>query len=197
MAMSDPAPRPSVENLDRFLEGQKRKKAFHRALMDTLKALVVVAAVAVLISTLWLPVIRVYGDSMDPTLTAGDIVLAVKAGDYQRGDILAFYFNNRILLKRVVALGGETIALDENGAVSINGAALDEPYATLDMGACDIQMPYLVPEGRLFVMGDARAVSIDSRSTVVGPVGEEQILGKVALRVWPLGRAGRDFFPGS
>ena len=141
-------------------------------------------------ATLLLPVLQIYGTSMTPTLHDGDIVLSVKTGKLEQGDIVAFYYNNKILVKRVIAGPGQWVDIDEEGNVYVDGELLDEPY--LDdkaLGSCNIQLPYQVPDGRWFVMGDHRSVSVDSRDRAVGCVSEEQIVGRLTFRVWPLNRA--------
>ena len=142
---------------------------------------------AVLVATLWLPVLQIYGSSMTPTLEEGDIVVSIKSKTYETGDIVAFYYNNKILIKRVIAGSGDWVDLDEDGTVYVNGEMLDEPYVKdKAFGECDLELPYQVPESRIFVMGDHRSVSVDSRSKAVGCVAEEQIVGKLVCRIWPL-----------
>jgi signal peptidase I len=151
-----------------------------------------VAAVAVLVATLLLPVLRIYGTSMSPTLTNGEIVLSLKGSDFETGDVIAFYYNNKILVKRVIAGPGDWVDIKEDGTVYINDVELDEPYVVEKaLGECDIEMPYQVPESRYFVMGDHRSVSIDSRSTSIGCVSEEQIVGKLVMKIWPLSDLGK------
>jgi signal peptidase I len=183
--------RPSKALIEAELRRRERSKAFRGAVWGAVRALTVVAAASVLLSTLWIPVLRVYGESMLPTLRDGEIVVAIGRSDFKRGDIVAFYYNNKVLLKRVIALSGEWVDIDADGVVKVNGEALDEPYAPeKGLGHCDVEMPYQVPEGRWFVMGDRRLTSLDSRSSVVGAVSGEQIIGKVALRLWPLAAFG-------
>lgn len=182
---------PMVEQLEEELKRTAYKKRFRRMVRSTVSTLIVVAAVAVLISNLLLPILRIYGSSMTPALTDGDIVAAVRSGSYERGDVIAFYYNNKILVKRVVGLPGEWVDIDADGNVSINGEPLDEPYLEEKApGECDIELPYQVSDGRYFVMGDHRSVSSDSRSSEVGCVPEEQIIGKLIFRLWPLNEFG-------
>lgn len=183
-----PAPAvPSVRQLEEELKREKYSGRYKRLLRGTVSTVLVVIAAAVLISNLLLPILRIYGSSMSPTLVNGNIVTALRGGSYERGDIVAFYYNDKILVKRIVGLPGEVIDIDEDGSVSVDGEPLDEPY--LDekaLGECDIELPYQVSEGRYFVMGDNRSVSSDSRSSQVGCVAEEQVIGKLIFRLWPL-----------
>ena len=189
-AKAVPSP-PMVEQLEEELKRTAYQKRFRRMVRSTVSTLIVVAAVAVLISNLLLPILRIYGSSMMPALTDGDIVAAVRSGSYERGDVIAFYYNNKILVKRVVGLPGEWVDIDADGNVSINGEPLDEPYLEEKApGECDIELPYQVPDGRYFVMGDHRSVSSDSRSSEVGCVPEEKIIGKLIFRLWPLDEFG-------
>ena len=187
-----PAPAvPSVQLLEAELKREKYRGRYKRLLRGTVSTVLVVIAAVVLISNLLLPILRIYGSSMSPTLVNGNIVTALRGGSYERGDIVAFYYNDKILVKRIVGLPGEVIDIDEEGSVSVDGEPLDEPY--LDekaLGECDIELPYQVPEGRYFVMGDNRSVSSDSRSSQVGCVAEEQVIGKLIFRLWPLGGLG-------
>ena len=149
------------------------------------------AAVAVLVATLWLPVLQIYGSSMTPTLQDGDILLSAKTSDMKPGDIVAFYYNNKILVKRVICGAGDWVNIREDGTVLVNDTVLQEPYLTEKaLGECDISLPYQVPDGKIFVMGDHRSTSVDSRSTAVGCVAQEQIVGKIVFRVWPLNQFG-------
>lgn len=183
-----PAPAvPSVRQLEEELKREKYRGRYKRLLRGTVSTVLVVIAAAVLISNLLLPILRIYGSSMSPTLVNGNIVTALRGGSYERGDIVAFYYNDKILVKRIVGLPGEVIDIDEDGSVSVDGEPLDEPY--LDekaLGECDIELPYQVPEGRYFVMGDNRSVSSDSRSSQVGCIAEEQVIGKLIFRLLPL-----------
>ena len=180
-----------VDQLEEELKRDTYKKRYWHMLRSTVSILIVVAAIVVLISNLFLPVLRIYGSSMTPTLVNGNIVAAMRYGNYDRGDVIAFYYNNKILVKRVIGLPGELVDIDENGNVSINGETLEEPYLEeTALGECDIELPYQVPDGRYFVMGDHRSVSSDSRNSQVGCISEEQIIGKLFFRIWPLNEIG-------
>ena len=169
----------------------KYKKRYRTVLKSTVYTLITVAAVAVLVATLWLPVLQIYGSSMTPTLQDGEIIFTVKTSDLEQGDIVAFYYNNKILVKRVIASAGDWVDIDEDGTVYVNSKALDEPYLTEKaLGETNIELPYQVPDGKIFVMGDHRATSVDSRNTAVGCVAQEQIVGKIIFRIWPLDRLG-------
>lgn len=164
---------------------------FSRVLRSTAFALVIVAAIAVLLATLLFPVLQIYGGSMSPTLCEGEVVVAVKTGSIRSGELVAFYYGNKVLVKRCIGAAGDIIHIDAAGNVSVNGAPLDEPYLEeRSLGTCDIELPYQVPDGRYFVMGDQRKTSIDSRNTLVGCVASEQIVGTIAFRIWPLSRFG-------
>lgn len=183
---------PSLEQMEEEISRLKYKKRYGSALRGTVYSLAVVAAAAILIATLWLPVLQITGVSMDPTLVDGQFVVALKNSDFEPGDITAFYYNNKILIKRVIASAGDWVDIDRNGNVSVNGLELEEPYLQEKaLGECNIELPYQVPDGKVFVMGDDRAVSLDSRTTAVGPISKEQVLGLVVFRVWPLSEFGR------
>ena len=176
-----------IEQLEGELKREKHKKRYRRVLRSTIFTLVVVAAFAVLTAVLWMPVLQIYGSSMNPILNEGDIVVSMKGKQFESGDVMAFYWNNRILVKRVIAQPGDWVDMDEDGNVYVNSKMLDEPYLMKKAyGECDIKLPYQVPESKIFVMGDNRDVSIDSRSTTVGCVAEEQIVGRIIFRIWPL-----------
>lgn len=180
------------DQLEEALNRERYKGNLLNAIKNTVYFLITIAAVAVLIAVLFLPVLQVYGTSMSPTLSEGNIVLSVKGSDFKTGDIVAFYYNNKILVKRVIAHAGEWVDIDESGNVYVNNVQISEPYITdRALGDCDIQLPYQVPESRLFVMGDHRSVSVDSRSSTIGCVAEEQIVGKIVFRVWPMKEFGR------
>lgn len=178
---------PTHQQLEDELKRTKYRKRYRRVLRSTIYTLITVAAVAVLVATLLLPVLQVYGSSMSPTLTDRDIVLTLKTSKFETGDVIAFYYNNKILIKRVIAHAGDWVDITPEGDVYVNGELLDEPYLDVKAyGDCNIEFPYQVPESRVFVMGDHRSISVDSRNTAVGCVAEEQIVGKLIFRVWPM-----------
>ena len=177
----------SLVLLESDMQKEQYKRISGRVLRSTVFSLLVVAAAAVLIAVLLLPVLQINGTSMTDTLQDQDIVVAVSSSKYKTGDVIAFYYNNNILVKRVIASAGDWVDIDKDGGVYVNDQPLDEPYITEKaLGDCNIDLPYQVPDGRCFVMGDHRATSIDSRNTAVGCVGNDMVVGKILLRVWPL-----------
>jgi signal peptidase I len=183
--------RPPLKDLEGELQRERYKTRYRRVLRSTVFTLVTVAAVAILVATLWMPVLQIYGASMTPTLTDGDIVISRKVRNLKQGDIVAFYYNNRILVKRYIASAGDWVNIDEDGNVYVNNELLDEPYVEEKaLGECNIELPYQVPDGKLFVMGDHRSTSVDSRNTAVGCVAQEQVVGKIVFRIWPISQMG-------
>ena len=183
--------RPSVKELEMERQRLRYRRRYQTVLKSTVYTLITVAAIAVLVATLWLPVLQIYGSSMTPTLENGDIIFSVKTADFEQGDIIAFYYNNKILVKRVIAEPGDWVNMDAEGTVYVNGEMLDEPYLTeKSFGETDITLPYQVPDGKIFVMGDHRSTSVDSRHTAVGCITEEYIVGKITFRIWPLDKFG-------
>ena len=182
---------PRAADLEALVNRIRYEKRFRSSIINTLMTLVVVAAAAILIAILVLPILRIYGQSMSETLDNGDIVVSVKTADLETGDIVAFYYNNTILVKRVIGQSGDWIDIAKDGTVSVNQQELEEPYLDKKAyGEIDIKLPYQVPEGRTFVMGDNREISIDSRTMMIGCISEEQIVGKIIYRVWPLSKIG-------
>ena len=187
----NPVKRPPLKDLEGELQRERYKTRYRRVLRSTVFTLITVAAAAILVATLWMPVLQIYGASMTPTLTDGDIVISRKVRNLKQGDIVAFYYNNRILVKRYIANAGDWVDIDEDGNVYVNGVLLNEPYVyEKALGECNIELPYQVPENRIFVLGDHRSVSIDSRSTSVGCVAEDQIVGELVFCVWPFNNLG-------
>ena len=188
----EPVDYPSVEQLEAELKRVKYRSRYRAVLRSTLYMLIVVAAVAVLVATIWMPVLQIYGGSMTPTLNEGDIVVSIKGSDFEPGDLVAFYLGNKILVKRCIAGPGQWVNIDEDGNVSVDGKLLEEPYLTeKSLGGSNIELPYQVPDNRYFCMGDHRSTSVDSRHKEVGCVSEEQIVGKIVFRVFPFSGFGR------
>ena len=177
---------PTKEQVETERKRYRRQKAYNKALSGTIYVLTIVAAVAVLIATLILPVLQIEGTSMEPTLVNGDIVLLTKTARFDRGELCGFSWNNKLLIKRVIGIPGDWIEIDTDGTVYLNGEKLDEPYAQqLAMGECDLEFPFQVPQEQYFVLGDMRESSIDSRNTLIGCVEKDQIVGRVFFRIWP------------
>lgn len=177
---------PDAAMVERELDREENKRRYRRTLVSTIFMLIVAAAAAVLIATRWMPVLQIYGSSMSPTLNEGETVVSVKSGSIERGDIVAFYHGNKLLVKRCVAVAGDWVTVNADGTIVVNDVQLDEPYVTdHDFGASDVSYPCQVPEGRYFVVGDNRISSVDSRHTAVGFVSGEDMVGEIVLRIWP------------
>ena len=177
---------PTQKQIETQIKQYRRRKAYMKALGGTIHVLTIVAAVAVLIATLVLPVLQIEGKSMEPTLVNGDILLLTKSVNFDRGELCGFSWNNKLLIKRVIGIPGDWIEIDTDGTVYLNGEKLDEPYAEqLAVGECDLEFPFQVPQEQYFVLGDMRESSIDSRNTLIGCVEKDQIVGKVFFRIWP------------
>jgi len=186
-----PHPLPETTVIEQAYKSAQYRKNFLEMFRSTTFMLIVVAAFSVLVAILFLPILRIYGKSMKGTLNSGDIVVSVKSGNFETGDVVAFYYNNNILVKRVIAESGDWVDMDEKGNVYVNGKKLNEPYLSKKAyGKTNITFPYQVPEDRIFVMGDNREVSIDSRNTSIGAVSDEQIVGRLVFKVWPLSEMG-------
>ena len=182
---------PKLPLLEAELKRERNRRRYRRVLRSTVFTLVVVAAFAVLVATLWTPVLQIYGTSMTPTLAEGQFVVSIKGSSFEQGDLVSFYIGNKLLVKRVVAGPGDWVDISEDGTVYVNSEALDEPYVTEKaFGQCDLELPYQVPESRYFLLGDHRESSVDSRSSVVGSVAVDQIVGKIVFCVWPLTNFG-------
>ncbi|MGI5932374.1 MAG: signal peptidase I [Eubacterium sp.] len=182
---------PSAASIKEEYTRVTEKRRFWGTIRSSVFVLIVVAAVAVLVAVMLLPILKIYGKSMHGTLDNGNIVISLKGAEFETGDIIAFYYNNNILVKRVIATSGEWVNIDKSGNVYVNQKKIDEPYlSSKAYGETNIDLPYQVPEGKVFVMGDNRKVSIDSRSTAIGCVSQEQIVGKIVFRIWPLSEMG-------
>lgn len=182
---------PTTSEIEELYKKAKYRKLFSEKIRSTFFMLIVVAAFAILVAMLYLPTLRIYGKSMKGTLESGDIVLAVKSNRFKTGDVVAFYYNNNILVKRVIAKSGDWVNITKDGTVYVNDKKINEPYIeNKAYGETNIKFPYQVPENRIFVLGDNRKVSIDSRNTSVGAVSDEQLVGKLIFRIWPLSDIG-------
>lgn len=182
---------PSADAIRSELSRERYKLRFSHVFRSTIYTLIVVAAIAVLVATIWLPVLQIYGSSMEPTLHEGEIVVSLKGSDFSAGDLVCFYIGNKLLVKRYIAGPGQWVDIDPEGNVFVDGEPLEEPYVTHKaFGDCNIELPYQVPENRIFCMGDHRESSLDSRNTAVGCISEEQIVGEIFFRVWPLSAFG-------
>lgn len=191
MKNKKPIELPSIEELEAEISRKKYKQNQHHLLRNALYVLITVAAVTALVAILFVPVLKTFGNSMTPTLEDGEIVAVVKTDEAKVGEMIAFYYNNKIFIKRVIALGGSVVDMDEDGNVFVDGAPLEEPYLTeKSAGSGDVEFPYEVPNGMYFVLGDNRVTSADSRNSILGCVDPDDMLGRVLFRVWPLDRFG-------
>ncbi|MFZ2460430.1 MULTISPECIES: signal peptidase I [Streptococcus] len=182
---------PQTAEIKEVYQKARYRKRFMETIRSTIFMLIVVAAFAVLVAVLFLPILRIYGKSMRGTLDRGDVVVSVKSSHFETGDIVAFYYNNNILVKRVIAEAGDWVDMKDDGTIYVNQTKLKEPYLKHKAyGQTNIKFPYQVPEDRIFVMGDNREVSIDSRNTSIGTVSDEQIVGKLVFKIWPLSEIG-------
>ena len=182
---------PTADQISEELHKVRYRSRYLSTLRSTISTLIVVAAVAVLVATIWMPVLQIYGSSMTPTLQEGDVIVSLRGSKFEKGDLVAFYLGNKILVKRCIAGPGQWVDIDEDGNVYVDGTQLDEPYLTEKaFGDCNIDLPYQVPDNRYFCMGDHRSTSVDSRHTEIGCVSEEQIVGKIVFRIWPLSGFG-------
>ena len=182
----------SSTEVEKELGRERYKNRYKRTIRSTISVLIIAAALAVLVATLWMPVLQIYGLSMVPTLQEGEIVISIKNNDFEPGDIIAFYYGNKLLVKRYIAGPGAWVDIKEDGTVFVDGEELDEPYVKEKaFGSCDLELPYQVPEDRYFLMGDQRETSVDSRHSSVGCVSEEQIVGEITFRIWPLSAFGK------
>lgn len=182
---------PVSSQLEQEIKRERYRRSYNRKLRSTVYLLITVAAAAVLAATLFLPVLQIYGSSMSPTLIEGDVVLSVKVNRFKQSDVVAFYYGNKLLVKRYIAGAGQWIDMDENGVITVDGVTLQEPYVdTLSCGNADITFPYQVPENKYFLIGDHRSVSVDSRHSVVGSIAKENIVGKIVFCLWPMERFG-------
>lgn len=182
---------PTAEQVEKVISKEKYTRKYKKVLKSTMSSLIVVAAIAVLIATLALPVLQIQGSSMEPTLNDEEIVVLFKTSHLKRGQLCCFSYQNKLLIKRVIGIPGDSITIDREGYVYVNGVQLDEPYI-LDraLGECDITFPVNVKDNHYFILGDHRSTSIDSRSSVVGLVSGEQIVGKIFYRIWPFESMG-------
>lgn len=182
---------PEIEEAEKEQKRLRRRAVYRQTFRGTVAVLIVVAAVSVLVATLWMPVLQIYGSSMSPTLEPGQIVVSLKNKHLKTGEIAAFWQGNKLLIKRVIAGPGQWVDIDENGVITVDGETLDEPYLNeLSLGSCDIELPHQVAESHWFFMGDNRETSVDSRTASIGDISEDQIEGQIVFRIWPLKEAG-------
>ena len=182
---------PSSQDIQKELNRERYKQRYQKTLKSTVFILVTAAAIAVLVAMLWMPVLQIYGSSMTPTLQENDIVVSVKTRQFEPGDVVAFYYGNKLLVKRYIAGPGSWVDIREDGTVLVDEVEIDEPYLKEKaFGQCDIDLPYQVPDGKYFLIGDQRKTSIDSRNSAVGCIAGDEIVGKIVFRIWPLDLLG-------
>ena len=182
---------PDVEQLEAELKRVNYNSRFRQLLRSTVYTLIVVAAVAVLVAVLFMPVLRIYGSSMTPTLEEGEIVVSVKTKNVKQGDVVGVYYGSKLLIKRCIAVGNQWVNITDEGDVYVDGEILEEPYVSdKSLGQCDISMPYQVPENTIFVLGDHRETSVDSRLSTLGCIDKEEVVGRIVFRIWPLNKFG-------
>ena len=182
---------PTTSQLEQELHREKYRFRYKSLLKNTVYTLLIVVAISVLVATLAFPVLQIYGKSMAPTLTEDDIVVCIKKNEYKQGDIIAFYYNNKILVKRVIATSMEWVEIETDGSVYVNDRLLEEKYIKKkSLGDADIEFPYQVKEDTYFVLGDQRKTSIDSRNSEIGAISKEDIIGKILFKVWPIKNFG-------
>ena len=182
---------PELNEIESEMSQVRSKGRFRQSLKGTFGALVVVVAIAVIIAFILLPVLKITnGHNMEPGFQTGDIILLQKTSKAEKGDVCAFYFNNKLLLRRVIAGEGDKVEIDEQGYVKVNGEFLEEDGYISEhaLGQCDIDFPFHVPAGQYFVMGDNRDFAFDSRATNFGCVSQEEIYGKPMARIYPFDR---------
>ena len=179
-------------DIEKALKAQKKKDATIRWLIITAALLVAAAVVVIVLIKTVFPIIRIEGSSMEQTFYQNELLLASKNGKISRGDIIVFDYEGKTVIKRVIAVAGDTVDMDEDGNVSVNGELLDESYVyEKSIEPCEIEFPLTVGPGCVFVLGDHRAVSIDSRT--FGCIKLESVTGKVILQMFPVTKIGNDF----